>query len=63
MVRNREIAAWPVIVSAVAATIVIAGCSVRIPTSALRGFRLSPPVNETSSTELQTSTAPKKDAL
>ena len=63
MARKSKIAAWPVIVSAVAATIVIAGCSVRIPASELPEFRLSPPVDEASSTELQTSTAPKKDAI
>jgi len=62
MVRNSNIAGSLAIVPAMA-MIVIAGCSVRIPASALPEFRLSPPVAEISSTELQTSTAPKKDAL
>ena len=52
MVR-RSIATCRAIVLSVAAAIVITGCSVRIPTSALPEFRLSPPLEETSSTELQ----------
>jgi len=56
MVRN-SIAACLAIVLSVTAAIVIAGCSVRIPTSALPEFRLSPPLEETSSTELQTKKA------
>jgi hypothetical protein len=62
MVRN-SIAACLAIVPSMAAAIVIAGCSVRVPSSALPEFRLSPPLEETDATALKTRTEPLRGTL